>query len=275
MSEAPAYVPFWIDRFVSATASWTAAEVGAYVRLLLHQATHGHIPADAARLARIAGMDTAAFAGVWSSLLREKFQEDPDDRGRLRNPRMDIERSVALARGETNRQRARAAAKARWRCSEHTDEQCLENTPSIASSNAPLGLGLGISSGSLSGDGRERERGEAPTRRDGAVELRAALETFEAEHGQPLRSDVLEACEAYRARRVKTRHGLWDRDQWLKLLRAEHRTDPLPLVEALRAAEQAGWGSVHPRRGRANGSSRPGSVAKQWLEMRGEADGQS
>ncbi len=155
MNESPAWVRLWVDRLVAATADWTVEEYGAYVRLLVRQAIQGELPSDVGRLARIAGMDRTTFEGLWVSVLRHKFEADPDDPGRLRNARMASEREHALGLTNTNHQRAKKAAKARWKqCSKQSPKQ----SPKQSVGECSPGSGSGSGSGS-SGSGGESERG--------------------------------------------------------------------------------------------------------------------
>jgi len=52
---SPAF-QLYADDFIAGTADMTAEEVGGFIRLLCHQWTHGGIPADQDRAARIAGL---------------------------------------------------------------------------------------------------------------------------------------------------------------------------------------------------------------------------
>lgn len=52
---APAF-QLYADDFMAGTADMTAEEVGGFIRLLCHQWSHGGIPADQDRAARIAGL---------------------------------------------------------------------------------------------------------------------------------------------------------------------------------------------------------------------------
>lgn len=52
--KSPAF-QFYADDFIGGTCHFSAAEVGAYIRLLCHQWGNGEIPADHERLERIAG----------------------------------------------------------------------------------------------------------------------------------------------------------------------------------------------------------------------------
>jgi uncharacterized protein YdaU (DUF1376 family) len=113
MAPAPNFVAWWASDFTGATTGWTAEEVGAYVRLLNAQIEHGGIPSDVRRLARIAGMDSAAFEGVWSALLAEKFPPLEDGSGRLANPKMAHERQRATGLSEVSRLNGRKGGRPR------------------------------------------------------------------------------------------------------------------------------------------------------------------
>lgn len=100
----PAFFSFWIDRFLAATATWDDAEVGAYLRLLLHQYQHGRIPADPARIQRLVSTRGAAFVSMWEAVLADKFP--PVDGGRA-NGRASQERDIAMSMSGLQSHRAK------------------------------------------------------------------------------------------------------------------------------------------------------------------------
>ena len=85
---------FSLAIFAAETSDLTAEHAGVYVRLLCHQWTHGAIPADMERLARIAG------AAVDEAMLA-KFERGED--GRLRAYWLEGERKKQVALSQKRR----------------------------------------------------------------------------------------------------------------------------------------------------------------------------
>jgi len=98
----PAFFAFWADRWLAATNGWTAEEKGIYFTLLIHQFTHGSVPNDTERLARIAGCSPEALERAWEAVIRHKFSETAD--GLLVNERMQNERRKAIRLIEQRRE---------------------------------------------------------------------------------------------------------------------------------------------------------------------------
>ncbi|MET0049238.1 MAG: DUF1376 domain-containing protein [Sedimenticola sp.] len=73
-----------IDFYIS-THGWFAHEVGAYIRLRLHEWERGHLPEDPIRLARISGMEPEDFNKVWDSVLKDQFEKT--ESGYVNHPR--------------------------------------------------------------------------------------------------------------------------------------------------------------------------------------------
>lgn len=243
----PTFVGWHFRDFDDATDEWDTRTVGTYVRLLNRQARVGDLPNDVPQLAKLAGEDPTAFEQMWRNCIRAKFEPLPDNPSRLVNLRMAREREKALVKAEASRSNGRA----------HRQTE-------------PTGLPSGLATGCPSSTSPSISPSSSSSRKrkvDGELELRVALETIEAEAAAPVRSDLIAAAEAYRARRVKRRGSVWDRDQWLELLRP-WASDPLPLIEGLRQATQAGWLSVHPR-GQGQAQARP--TAAQERDRRSKA----
>lgn len=72
MGKAPAFQLYAADFYVD-TAGWTAAEVGAYVRILLHQWCEGPFPNRMSAIARIAGVDPRNMKKMWAEVIMRKF----------------------------------------------------------------------------------------------------------------------------------------------------------------------------------------------------------
>lgn len=81
MKTSPAF-QFYPSDFLSGTAHMTAAEVGAYIRLLCHQWQQGYIPSESNKLTRISGVSFTKLGEVMS-----KFETGED--GNLRNARLE------------------------------------------------------------------------------------------------------------------------------------------------------------------------------------------
>lgn len=96
---SPAF-QFYPKEFMLATQSWSAEEVGIYIKLLCSQWDDGCLPSDTKRLARIAGCDSDLFEKAWV-LVGLKFSECSD--GFLRNSRLELVRSEQAAYKEKQR----------------------------------------------------------------------------------------------------------------------------------------------------------------------------
>lgn len=81
----PPAFQFYAADFLMGTATMSAEEVGAYIRLLCFQWDSGSIPDDDATIARLGGCAGNAVAKI-----RQKFRVDHDG---LRNVRLEIERT--------------------------------------------------------------------------------------------------------------------------------------------------------------------------------------
>lgn len=89
MAKAPPAFQFYPSDFVMGTLHLDPESVGCYILLLSHQWTHGTLPSDEEKLARICRMSPKPFERVWSDL-GAKFVDDGD--GGLVNPRLQLTR---------------------------------------------------------------------------------------------------------------------------------------------------------------------------------------
>jgi uncharacterized protein YdaU (DUF1376 family) len=89
MGKSPAF-QFYAADFKLDTDAMSAEAVGAYTRLLCYSWVNGSAPTDHGELARISGLTTGKFAGIWESLERCWVS---DGNGGLVNPRQEKERS--------------------------------------------------------------------------------------------------------------------------------------------------------------------------------------
>jgi hypothetical protein len=80
----PHSVPWRFHEFVLGTVNMSWPERGVYMGLLWHQFDKGSLPTGA-ELARVVGMEPAAFEPLWQNKLAEKFSEHA---GRLYNVTM-------------------------------------------------------------------------------------------------------------------------------------------------------------------------------------------
>jgi uncharacterized protein YdaU (DUF1376 family) len=98
------YFPLYADDFLAGTMDLGPDEVGAYIRLLCHQWNRGSLPADVAKLKRVAG------GGVSADVLA-KFSPGPD--GLLRNARLEKVRADMQAFRDLQSEKGKRSAEAR------------------------------------------------------------------------------------------------------------------------------------------------------------------
>ena len=110
MGSAPPWFRFWGKDFDASTATWTVAEVGAYLRLLIAQWEAGKsgLPGDPERLQLACRCTAREWAEVWPAL-DAKFPVNGD--GARRNARLEEVRKAH----EENSLQAKKAAEERWR----------------------------------------------------------------------------------------------------------------------------------------------------------------
>lgn len=101
------YIPFFGRDFLASTAMWSADEVGHYIRLLIIQWDHGHLPDDLGRLERV----SPGIGEVWATL-EVKFPVGDD--GHRRNLRMEEHRERAMELKQARSSAGRAGAAQRW-----------------------------------------------------------------------------------------------------------------------------------------------------------------
>ena len=133
MSKPPAF-QFYAADFLMGTATMTAEEVGAYIRLLSYQWDTGSVPDDDATIARLGGCQASAVAKV-----RQKFRNCG---GVLKNDRMEAERD----KQRSFREKQAANGAKRWAGNakpqalakpEHEPNACSSSSSS-SSTNTPL-----------------------------------------------------------------------------------------------------------------------------------------
>lgn len=112
------------------------AAKGVYVDLLCYCWLEGSIPACSEHLARIARVDAAAFAALWSEIA-PRFSEHATRSDRLVNSRMERERVKSDERRKARSDKASKAAEARWGPRGHTSRTPRSTARGTATGNAP------------------------------------------------------------------------------------------------------------------------------------------
>ena len=127
----PPAFQFYPDDFIGGTCDLSAEEVGAYIRLLCYQWSRGSIPDDAAKLARIAGVNVT----------HDTLQKFPDGK----NARLEFERQKQAEYRAMQSAKGQASAKARFnrgstvvQPKHEPDGQPNVNSPSPSPSPSPL-----------------------------------------------------------------------------------------------------------------------------------------
>jgi uncharacterized protein YdaU (DUF1376 family) len=90
MSSKPPAFPLYASDFDMDTGSWTCAQVGAYMRLLMYAWVNKGIPSSMSEMARIARTDRRTMAKMWSMIVEKKWIMIAENM--YTNPRMEIER---------------------------------------------------------------------------------------------------------------------------------------------------------------------------------------
>jgi uncharacterized protein YdaU (DUF1376 family) len=111
MSKPPAFQMYAAD-FDMDTGSWTAPQVGVYVRLLLSAWVNGSIPNNMAELARIARIDTRTLAKMWRQTLAKKWILTPENM--YVNPRMELEREKQAIYRESQKIKGEKRSEQMW-----------------------------------------------------------------------------------------------------------------------------------------------------------------
>ena len=112
MGKSPAFQLYAADFYMD-TAGWTATEVGAYFRLLLHEWVNGPLPNHMPELARIAGIsDVRTLHKMWLATLGKKFTVT--DGNLLVNKRLEEEREKQVKRRELQSEKGKSGACKRW-----------------------------------------------------------------------------------------------------------------------------------------------------------------
>ena len=105
------YFPFWVADFTLGVSGMTDGEVGMYLRLLLYQWDHGHIPKDRKRLELIVASSGQVFSERWATV-RQKFRSAGN--GKLRNRRLESVRADVEAKRAAQSAGGKRGAVKRW-----------------------------------------------------------------------------------------------------------------------------------------------------------------
>lgn len=122
--KAPAFQLYAADFFVD-TAGWTAAQVGAYFRLLLTEWVNGPLSSKITDLARIAGVDHRNMQKMWLMVIAKKFTVN--DAGMYINLRLEETRKEQEEWREKQRESGLRGAKERWKDKQNNDGNPIGN----------------------------------------------------------------------------------------------------------------------------------------------------
>ena len=122
------YIPLFGRDFYASTATWTAEEVGHYIRLMIIQWESGGLPADPQRLELV----SPGLARVWQ-LLETKFPVWED--GLRRNHRLEEHRERAAELKEARAEAGRSGGLARQANGKQTPKQNSSKTQANGQAN--------------------------------------------------------------------------------------------------------------------------------------------
>jgi len=111
MNQSPAFLIYASD-LLTATNSWTPAELGIYLRLLLTSWVNGPLPSDVRKLSRICGIPTGTFKKMWDRTVSWKFENNGN--GELRNQWLEEVREKQAKFRELQREKGIKGAEKRW-----------------------------------------------------------------------------------------------------------------------------------------------------------------
>lgn len=107
---APAF-SFYARDFLASTVTMNLMVRGAYITLLAYQWDHGDVPDDPEALGMMLGCSGQQAHRLWLKL-SPKFTRSPD--GRLRNSRLERERTKQLDRRAALAENGKKGAESRW-----------------------------------------------------------------------------------------------------------------------------------------------------------------
>lgn len=248
-SDVGVWMKLYVSDFKDGTGHMSAAEVGAYWRLLMHGWQHGGIPAKPPRMARITGMGLTEFEDAWREVLAEKFQPHPDDPGLLVNAKQERVRASQSEVLAQRRAAARAGAEARWR---HAKRDAVRHR--IQDSGEMQGSGAQ----GLKGSGAYRDQGESeggPAADAAPPRRRRRLSAAQVEGlSEGLPRTGVEALLEWRAYREEAKVRALTESGWRKLVK-DCASDPAGFRAKVDHSIQNGYqGLFAPKEtGRSNG----------------------
>lgn len=139
---AKAWFKFFPANFVEATYSWKPSVAGIYIRLLIHQFSHGFIPKETEELLQISNCSIQEWNEAWKKLSK-KFQLNEAGNGYI-NLRMESTKTES----ESSYQRRAAAADKSHESRRRNKDKLQSNNNANCNANASAS-GSGSSSGSL------------------------------------------------------------------------------------------------------------------------------
>lgn len=111
MKKQQPFLPLFFGDFLAATSEWSGEEQALYVLLLGHSWGGGSLPAEPAKVCRVARWNRKLFDKCWPQV-SEKFVERD---GRLYNERLEQHRAKSLALAGKNAEAGKRGAEKRWR----------------------------------------------------------------------------------------------------------------------------------------------------------------
>lgn len=233
-SEVGAWMKFYPADWLASVKLMPLEARGAYVDLLAY-AWDNDLPNDVETLARIVGVGLGEFVPIWQGWLRMKFAVD-EATGFLVNAKQEAVRRDQSQLHNRRSEAGKRGAAARWDGKANGKRIGKPDDKTMGTQDPGPRV---VPNGTTGANAPARK-----PRRDGPEELRLAIQDYERAIAAPIRSDLVQAADAYRQRRVKLRAPMWDRDQWSKLFEEAGHSQGA-LIAALARADQAGWKSVH------------------------------
>jgi uncharacterized protein YdaU (DUF1376 family) len=109
---SPAFL-FYASKFLAQTSSWSAAEVGAYIRLLICEWCNGSVPSNVNKLCKICGIPQVTFKKMWAESLSLMFHSNGD--GTLVNQELENIREARRKYQLSQSLKGKSGAEKRWR----------------------------------------------------------------------------------------------------------------------------------------------------------------
>ena len=133
-TKVDAFMPLWIGAYLADTLTFTTAQHGAYLLLLMaYWRERGALPDDDEALRSIAKADSSEWRRMRPAIAKKFIVAD----GVWWHKRVEAELVAAVARKDKATSKANKAAQARWgNCSKDAPSNAPSNDPSNAPSNA-------------------------------------------------------------------------------------------------------------------------------------------